>query len=146
MRKVLARGIAAGIALIVLAAASPTVGGAGEAQTYSGEFAAGGQVFFRLNPGDAPKVDRIMIDGITAVCRGGTGSLRFQIHGSTPVLSDRSFRVRSEDGSGGKALVKGRFTRRFTRAKGVARVYGSFRFEPNGSARCDSGRQAFVAR
>ena len=132
--------------LCALVAAGPASGGGSEPQTFSGAFATGGKVSFRLDRGSAPRVDQIMIEGITAACRGGTGKLDFEIYGSTPLLPDRSFLVRSEDGSGGKALVKGRFSRRFKRAVGVARVSGRFSFGAAGSAPCDSGKQAFVAR
>jgi len=142
----LARGIAAGMTLAVLAAAGPAVGGGTEPTVYAGPFEAGGKISFRLAHSNDPRVDQIKIEGITAQCRGGSGSLDFEIYGSTPVLADRSFAVRSEDGTGGRAVVKGRFSRQFKRAVGTARVFGRFRFPGAGSTRCNSEKQSFVAR
>ena len=128
-----------------LAAATPAMGGGGEPKTYAGPIEQGGEISFRLS-GAGRKVDQIAISEIVADCRGGTGKLVFKIHGDTPVVEGRKFGVRSEDGSGGKAFVQGRFSRNYKRAMGVVRVYGKFSFGPNGSARCNSGKQTFVAR
>ncbi len=139
----LARAIAVGMALVALGAAGPAMGGGGEPQAFKGSFTGAGEISFRLERASSRTVDRITITGISAECRSGSAELDYAIHGETSVLHDRTFAVRSEDGTGGKALVKGRFSRRFKRAKGTARVYGKF-FD--GSARCDSEKQKFAAR
>lgn len=128
-----------------LAAATPAMGGGGEPKTYAGPIEQGGEISFRLS-GAGRKVDQIAISEIVADCRGGTGKLVFKIHGDTPVVEGRKFGVRSEDGSGGKALVRGKFSRNYKRAIGVVRVYGKFSFAPGGSGSCDSGKQRFVAK
>jgi hypothetical protein len=143
--KVLARGVAALTVLAALVAAVPAVGGNGE-RRYAAEFEQGGSITFRLERGDNPRVRDIDIDRIYAACDGGkTAGLQFAIAGSTPVLADRSFAVRSKDGQGGKAVVRGRFSRNFRRAKGRARVYGKFLIGDT-TFNCDSGKQRFVAR
>ncbi len=142
---VLARGIAAGATLVALAAAGSALGGGTEPRTYLGEFERGGQVSFRLSA-NSNRVDEFLIEDITADCQGGTGKLDFEIYGHTPRLPNRTFEVRSEDLTGGKALIKGKFSRSYRRATGVVRVWGRFRFPAQGSTRCDSGKQAYVAR
>lgn len=129
-----------------LAAAAPAMGGRGDSLRYAGPIERGGEISFRLNGARNRKVDQIEISEIVADCRGGTGTLKFEIFGDTPVVKGRKFSVRSEDGSGGEAFVRGKFSRNLKRAMGVVRVYGKFSFGPNGSGRCESGKQTFVAR
>jgi hypothetical protein len=61
-------------------------------------------------------------------------------------LPNRSFAVASEDGNGAQAIVQGRFSRKFTRAKGSARLHGKFNLDGAGRTKCDSGKQKFVAK
>jgi hypothetical protein len=143
--KVLAWGVAALTALAALVAAGPALGGNGE-RSYAAEFEQGGSIMFRLERGDDPRVRDIYIDGMAGQCEEGNSVLLgFSISGSTPVLSDRTFAVRSKDAYRGKAVVRGRFSRNFRRAKGRARVYGRFLIGDT-TFNCDSGKQRFVAR
>jgi hypothetical protein len=113
---------------------------------FSATFELGGTISFVLDRGANRKVHDIQITDITADCEGSRGLLDFTIYGKTEVLDDRSFAVRSEDASGkGKAVVRGRFSRRLKRAKGSARVYGKFQFD-DGWSNCESGKQRFVAK
>ena len=146
VRKALARGIAAGTLACAFATAGIALGVDGEQHTYTDTLETGGTVSMRLTDEGRPKVDQIKIEEISAVCSGGTGALDFRIYGRTPVLENRSFVVRSEDGTGGKALVRGRFSRTYKRVTGIVRVYGMFHFGQDGSASCDSEKQIFLAR
>ena len=128
-------------ALVALAGAGFAVAGQGP-RTFDGDLKKGGVVSFRLSGHDGKAVDDISIDGIAADCRPGSATLDYVIFGDTPVNDDRTFAVRSEDGTGGKALVKGRFSRKFRRVEGVVRVYGKFFGD---STRCDTGKQKFKA-
>ena len=131
--------------LAALVAAGPAVGGNGE-RSYAAEFEQGGSITFRLERGDNPRVRDIDIDRIYAACDGGaTAGLQFAVSGSTPVLPDRTFAVRSKDDYRGRAVVRGRFSRNFRRAKGRARVYGKFLIGGTKFS-CDSGKQSFVAK
>ena len=146
MLRVVARGIAALTALAALAAAGPAVGGDPVPVSYSAEFEYGGGISFdRVK--ENPKVSDIEIEDMLADCEGAAAELRITISGKTPVLSDRSFAVFSKDRGRGKAIVKGRFSRSFKRAKGSARMYGSYRLVGgDGWTKCESGKQKFVAR
>ena len=151
MQKVLARGITALCALAALAAASPALGGDPEpstysSSTYSSSFGFGGTISFqREKANHNQRVHDIEINAIGADCEGRAGELNYTILGTTKVLDDRSFAVRSKDASGkGKAIVRGEFSRKFKRAKGSARVYGKFLFQ-DGWSKCESGKQKFVA-
>ncbi len=149
MLKVLVRGIAALTVLAALAAACVAMAGNTEPKYFAGEFDSepgSGSISFQLDRGKKPKVHDIAIDRIYADCAdGSTAGLRYTIDGNTPVLDDRSFAVRSVDGEGGKAIVRGKFSRKFKSAKGTAHVYGKFDF--NGTVRkCDSGKQSYVAK
>jgi hypothetical protein len=74
------------------------------------------------------------------------GELDYSIKGNTSVLDDRSFAVRSEDGEGAKAIVRGQFTRRFKTAKGSARLHGKFPVGAGGArTKCETGKQKFKA-
>jgi hypothetical protein len=135
------------IALAALAAAGPAVGGDPIPVSYSAEFEyTGGISFDRVK--ENPKVSNIEIEDMLADCEGAAAELDFSIYGKTPVLSDRSFAVFSKDPEGrGKAIVKGRFSPSFKRAKGSARLYGSYRLVGGeGWTKCESGKQKFVAR
>jgi len=126
--------------LVALATAGSTAGAADRPTEFLGSFESGGEVSLRLSGGANKAVDRISIHAIAANCHPGSATLDFNIHGDTPVLDDRSFAVRSEDGTGGKAFVKGRFSRKYKRVKGAVRVHGKF-FDK--AARCDSEKQRF---
>ncbi len=142
----MARGITPAITLLALATAGIALGeGPHKAQPYKASFEQGGTISFQRHGGRAPTVDEIMIKDISVKCDPGSGYLDFEIYGDTPVLDDRSFAVRSRDRTGGKAKVSGRFNRRYTWAKGAARVYGKFQ-SGNTTAACDSGKQKFTAR
>lgn len=142
----MARGITAAITLLALAMAGTAMAeGPLKTQAYKASFELGGSISFQRHGGRAPTVDEIMIEDISVQCDPGSGYLDFEIYGDTPVLDDRSFTVRSKDRTGGKAKVSGRFNRKYTAAKGTARVYGKFPAQ-DGSVRCDSGKQKFVAR
>jgi hypothetical protein len=144
--RVLARGIAALAVLAVLAAAGVAVAGQAAPKPYSAKFEDGGMISFQLERGNDKRVGNIYIDGMMGSCDDGeSGLLRFAIDGTTPVLPDRSFAVRSKDGEGGKAIVRGKFSRRFKTAKGSARIYGKIHFTDGQTRRCDSGKQKYLA-
>jgi hypothetical protein len=130
-------------ALLALATASSAGGLEGKATKFQGSLPGGGNVSLRLGASANPNVSKISIKGIGAECRRGSATLDYAISGGTPLLADRSFVVRSLDGTGGKAKVKGRFSRKFKRVEGKVRVHGRF-FD--GKARCDSGKQKYVGR
>ncbi len=132
------RKIAALAMLCALTAVSSATGVGDVPKSYTATFDRGGEVSFRLSPAD-DKVGHISIDGISAKCRLGSASLVFDISGTTPVLDDRSFAVRSRDGKA-KAFVKGRFSSDYASVKGAARVHGKI-FK--GKPRCDSEKQKF---
>ena len=137
------RGICALCLLVTLGAAGSAGATGDKPATFTGGFDSGGEVSFRLSGGSGDRaVDQISITGIAAECRRGSATLDFEIFGETPVNEDRSFAVRSLDGTGGKAKVRGQFSRKFKRVKGSVRVHGKF-FDD--TARCDSGRQKFKA-
>jgi hypothetical protein len=147
--KILARGIAASCALAALAAAGPALGGDPVSKPFSATLeldgAPGGTIEFVLDEGKKRKVHSISITAMVANCEDNRGELDFDIYGHTKVLDDRSFAVRSKDASGkGKAIVRGKFSRKFKRSTGSARVYGKFLFQ-DGWSKCESGKQKFVA-
>ena len=127
-----------------LMAAGVAVAGHSELKAFSAKFEQGGSISFQLDKREW-KVRDIYIDRMHPDCDAKNARLSYRIRGSTPVLDDRSFAVRSKDGDGGEAVVRGRFSRRFKRAEGTARVYGTFLI--GGSAlECDSGKQKYVAK
>jgi hypothetical protein len=149
--KVLARGFAALTTLAAFAAASPALGGNPVSTSFSGSFPdfekqPGGTIEFVLDKGKKDKVHDISITDMAASCAGRAAALDFNIYGNTKVYGDRSFAVRSEDGLGAKAIVRGEFSRRFSRAEGTARLNGKFDID-NGAGRtsCESGKQKFKA-
>jgi hypothetical protein len=143
--KVLARGIAAMTLVAALVAAGPAVAEEATPTGFSAPFANGGTIAFELvEKRRLSKVREIELKDVAANCEGNAGQLSFSIYGATPVLADRSFAVRSESEGGGKAVVRGRFSRRFTRAKGRARLHGRFEFQEGWSS-CESGKQRFKA-
>ncbi|MDQ2675804.1 MAG: hypothetical protein M3Y34_03265 [Actinomycetota bacterium] len=146
MPHALTRGIAGLVALVALGAAGQAAAGNPAPASFSAPFESGGKISFELVRGQGErKVRAIEITDMAADCEGRAGEIDFTIFGSTPVLGDRSFAVRSEDATGGKAVVKGRFSRRFKRAAGIARLRGKFDVQ-DGRARCASGRQRFEAK
>ena len=146
MPKALTRGIAVLAALAGPGTAGLAVGEDPPPLRFAASFESGGTIGFELAQRDGDrKVRAIQIIDMAADCEGRAGEIDFRIYGSTPVLGDRSFAVRSEDDSGGKALVRGKFSRRFGRAEGVARLRGRFNVQ-DGRARCTSGKQPFEAR
>ncbi len=146
MQKHLARGIAASCALAALAAAGPALGGDPVSTSFSARFELGGTIEFVLTEDKKRKVHSIAITDIMANCGGNAAALDFDIYGNTKVLDDRSFAVRSEDGEGAKAIVRGHFSRKFKRAKGSARLHGKFDLGTGeGRTQCESGKQKFKA-
>ena len=131
--------------LAALAAAGPVLGGDPEPVPYSGELEDGGTISFTV-VNKNPKVRDIDIEDIYARCERSKALLSFFIFGKTPVLDNRRFAVFSRDPEGrGKAIVEGRFSKSFRRAKGTARLYGSYRLEGEGWQKCETGKQEFVA-
>jgi hypothetical protein len=132
--------------LAALVAAGSAMGAGGKLKQFSAMFEYGGTISFELKKSrDGRKVRLISIDDIAADCEGQRGELEFVIKGSTPVLENRKFAVRSESTTGGEAVVKGKFSPKFKRAEGTARVSGEFFFK-EGPATCDSGKQEFAAK
>ena len=146
VQKVLARGIAASCVLAALAAAGPALGGDPVSTSFSARFELGGTIEFVLDEGKKRKVHGIAITDMRANCGGKNAELDFSIYGNTKVLDDRSFAVRSEDGEGAKAIVRGHFTPKFKSAKGSARLHGKFDLgSGEGRSKCESGKQKFKA-
>jgi hypothetical protein len=130
-----------------LAATGVAAGGTSEPKLFTGSFEQGGTISLQLHRGNEKKVRYISIDRMSGRCEDGSGAqLSFSIEGGTPVLSDRSFAVRSKDGKGGKAIVRGRFSRGFKRVKGSARIYGRIHFTDGQTRKCDSGRQKYLGK
>ena len=131
--------------LAAFAAAGLAVGGNTAPTSFSAPFELGGTIGFELvEKQRLSKVREIELEGLAADCERRAAELTFSIYGATPVLADRSFAVRSETKGGSKAVVRGRFTRRFARAKGTARLHGRFKLQ-DGWSRCESGKQKFKA-
>jgi hypothetical protein len=150
VQKRLARGIAALCALAALAAAGAAQGGEPVSTSYSAQLELGGEpggtIEFVLDEGKNRKVHDIAITDMRANCEGNAAELDFHIYGNTKVLDNRSFAVRSEDGEGAKAIVRGRFSRKFKSAKGTARLHGKFKLVgAEGRTKCESGKQTFKA-
>ena len=144
--KLLARGIAASTVFVALAAAGPAAGGDPAKTRYSADFKYGdGTISFVRREANRPKVARIRIKGMLADCEGSNVAVSYRIFGKTRVLSDRSFAVRSEDGEGGKAVVRGEFSRGARRVNGTARVHGLIKLSDGSRVSCESGKQAFKA-
>ncbi len=132
------------LALAMLAPASQSIA-SGE-RDYSGALDESGKITFRARGGERAEVDRIRIEKIAMDCGVGHGELDFAIFGGAPILDDRTFSVKAEDGTGGKATVEGKFSRRMKRVNGNTRVRGRFSNGAKGTTRCDSGPQSFIAR
>lgn len=132
--------------LAAFAAASPALGEEPVSTSFSASFDLGGTIEFILDNGKKDEVHDISIENLAARCRGRAAELDFNIFGSTKVYGDRSFAVRSEDGEGAKAVVRGQFSRKFNRVKGSARLHGKFDTDdgPDRSS-CESGKQKFKA-
>jgi hypothetical protein len=147
VQKALARGITASCVLAALAAAGPALGGDPVSTQYSAAFEYGGTISFVRDKGNHNQnVHDIQIEAISANCGGRAGELNYSILGNTKILDDRSFAVRSEDGDGGKAIVRGQFTRRFKTTKGTARLHGKFQLAgTEGPTKCETGKQKFKA-
>lgn len=151
--KVLARGITAITALVALAAAGPALGGNPPSTSFSAQLEfddrpeePDGTIEFVLDEGNKRKVHDIAITDMKANCGGNAGELDFHIYGNTKVLDNRSFAVRSEDGEGAKAIVRGRFSRKFKSAKGTVRLHGKFPVGAGGErTKCETGKQEFKA-
>lgn len=142
------RGSVALVAL-GLALAAPAHAAAPQTHKYKGELDGGGAVSLRLNAKGDPVVDKIFMTSIAVRCDEGSGSVPyFAVQGSTPLSAKRDFSVRSEDGSGGKARVKGKFSRKYDRVKGFVRVHGTFTDRTSGTTvtNCDSGKVPYTAR
>ena len=119
----------------------------GSNRSYAGEFDRSGSISLELKRGADKKVQNVYIEGLMGSCDDGQSAmLRFEIDGGTRVLPDRSFAVRAKDeADGGKAIVRGQFSRRFKEVQGTARIYGSIRFKDGERRRCDSGQQEYAA-
>lgn len=141
-------------ALAALAAAGPALGGDPVSTPFSAQFEfdnepeePDGTIEFVLGSGRKRKVHDIVITDMKANCGGRAAELDFNIYGNTKVLDDRSFAVRSEDGDGAKAIVRGQFFRKFKRAKGSTRLHGKFLLEGDQSrTKCETGKQKFRAK
>ncbi len=141
--------------LAAFAAASPALGGPATPIPFAAPLEEMckpedpcGAISFQLDkkPRDERKVHDIEITDMAAACEGRKGRLKFSIFGYTKVLDDRSFAVRSEDGEGAKAVVRGQFSRKFRRAKGTVRLWGMFDLDDGaGRSKCESGKQKFTA-
>jgi hypothetical protein len=147
--KVLARGFAALTTLAAFAAAGPVLGGDRVSTSFSAGFELGeppGTLEFVLVERKKRKVQDISVTDMAADCGGRYAKLDYQIFGNTKVLDNRSFAVRSEDGRGAKAVVRGHFSRKFKRARGTVRLHGKFDIDDGaGRSRCESGKQKFKA-
>jgi len=136
--------------LAALAAAGPALAGDPVSTRFSGQLELGGEpsgtIGFVLDEDKKRKVHSIAITDMRANCGGNAAELDFDIYGNTKVLDDRKFAVRSEDGEGAKAIVRGRFSRKFKRAKGTARLHGKFDLGTGGGrTKCETGKQKFKA-
>ena len=147
MPRALTRGIAAAAAAAGLAAVGAANAGPPAHTPFDASFERGGTISFELVEKPTRKrVRAIEIHEMAATCEERAAKLDFIISGGTPVFDDRSFAVRSQDETGkGNAVVRGRFSRAFTRVRGSARLYGKFVLE-NDRSKCNTRRQDFVAK
>lgn len=135
-------------AVLVLALAVPATAQAPQTKRYKGELEGGGSISLRLNAKGDPVVDKVFMSRVPVACNEGQATIGYyEVRGSTPLLTRRKFSVRANDGTGGKAFVKGKFSRKFKRVSGRARLYG--KYAAGGGAvvtECDSGKVPYTAR